>query len=147
MVVDCSFGSCIKYEGRTQSIRLIRTSWLLSIHCTICIPRVTSVWHAHRAFSTSAFHSVNDFKCKRNTENDTLAHSKKKYAFRMAMEISNVQLASIVLEFEWSSADMFVFLSWAIFMPVLTAVTVGTITKSMPTYFNLQNYKRFCDGW
>lgn len=65
----------------------------------------------------------------------------------MAREIiSNVQLASIVLEFEWSSADMFVFLSWAIFMPVLTAVTVGTITKSMPTYFNLQNYKRFCDG-
>lgn len=65
----------------------------------------------------------------------------------MAREIiSNVQLASIVLEFEWSSADMFVFLSWAIFMPLLMAVTVGTITKYMPTHFNLQNYKHFCVG-
>lgn len=49
------------------------------------MPRAISARHAHEAFRTSAIHSVNGFKCQRNTENDTLPRTTQRYALHRCL--------------------------------------------------------------
>lgn len=119
MAVDCSFDSCIKYEGRKQFHRMLT----LALHSiAICTPRVlyismASTWNdsSTSAFYTNrhwiwVFHQTAHVYSRREKITHKATKKEKKICFSIEWRDSskgeNVQLAILYgLSFDWSSAD------------------------------------------